>query len=291
MRAWPGVIERYGDLLPVSAKTPVVTLLEGNTPLVPAPRLAEATDPSLKIYLKCEGFNPTGSFKDRGMTMAISKALEAGSRAVICASTGNTSASAAAFAARAGINAFVMVPRGGVALGKLSQAAIHGARVLMVEGSFDQALAIVMQIAERYPVTLVNSINPFRLEGQKTGAFEVVDQLGRAPDYHLIPVGNAGNISAYWRGYKEYHRAGLAKELPRMVGFQAAGAAPIVEDRVIAEPKTLATAIRIGNPASWGLANEALKDSGGWIDAVTDEEIVRGYRMLAREEGIFMEPA
>ena len=291
MSAWPGVIERYREFLPVSAKTPVVTLLEGNTPLVPAPRLAEATDPSLKIYLKCEGFNPTGSFKDRGMTMAISKALEAGSRAVICASTGNTSASAAAFAARAGINAFVMVPRGGVALGKLSQAAIHGARVLMVEGSFDQALAIVMQIAERYPVTLVNSINPYRLEGQKTGAFEVVDQLGRAPDYHLIPVGNAGNITAYWRGYKEYQGAGRAKDLPRMVGFQAAGAAPIYENRVIAEPRTVATAIKIGNPASWGPAVEAMKDSQGWIDIVTDEEILHAYRLLAREEGIFMEAA
>ncbi len=291
MSAWPGVIERYREFLPVSAKTPVVTLLEGNTPLVPAPRLAEATDPSLKIYLKCEGFNPTGSFKDRGMTMAISKALEAGSRAVICASTGNTSASAAAFAARAGINAFVMVPRGGVALGKLSQAAIHGARVLMVEGSFDQALAIVMQIAERYPVTLVNSINPYRLEGQKTGAFEVVDQLGRAPDYHLIPVGNAGNITAYWRGYKEYQGAGRATDLPRMVGFQAAGAAPIYENRVIAEPRTVATAIKIGNPASWGPAVEAMKDSQGWIDIVTDEEILHAYRLLAREEGIFMEAA
>ena len=291
MSAWPGVIERYREFLPVSAKTPVITLLEGNTPLVPAPRLAEATDPSLKVYLKCEGFNPTGSFKDRGMTMAMSKALEAGSRAVICASTGNTSASAAAFAARAGINAFVMVPRGGVALGKLSQAAIHGARVLMVEGSFDQALAIVMQIAERYPVTLVNSINPFRLEGQKTGAFEVVDQLGRAPDYHLIPVGNAGNITAYWRGYKEYQGAGHAKELPRMVGFQAAGAAPIYENRIIPEPRTVATAIKIGNPASWGPAVEAMKDSQGWIDIVTDEEILHAYRLLAREEGIFMEPA
>ena len=291
MSAWPGIIERYREFLPVSAKTPVITLLEGNTPLVPAPRLAEATDPSLKVYLKCEGFNPTGSFKDRGMTMAMSKALEAGSRAVICASTGNTSASAAAFAARAGINAFVMVPRGGVALGKLSQAAIHGARVLMVEGSFDQALAIVMQIAERYPVTLVNSINPYRLEGQKTGAFEVVDQLGRAPDYHLIPVGNAGNITAYWRGYKEYQGAGHAKELPRMVGFQAAGAAPIYENRIIPEPRTVATAIKIGNPASWGPAVEAMKDSQGWIDIVTDEEILHAYRLLAREEGIFMEPA
>jgi threonine synthase len=205
-RAWPGVIETYRKYLAVTDKTPVVTLHEGNTPLVPAPRLAEATDPSLSIYLKCEGFNPTGSFKDRGMTMAISKAVEGGARAVICASTGNTSASAAAFAARAGVRAFVMVPKGAIALGKLSQAAIHGAKVLTVDGNFDQALSIVRQIAETHPVTLVNSVNPFRLEGQKTAAFEVVDQLGRAPDYHLIPVGNAGNISAYWRGYREYHR-------------------------------------------------------------------------------------
>lgn len=289
--SWPGVIERYREFLPVSELTPLVTLLEGDTPLLPAPRLAEATDPRLTIYLKCEGFNPTGSFKDRGMTMAISKALEAGSRVVICASTGNTSASAAAYAARAGIKAVVMVPRGAVAIGKLSQAAIHGATVLMVEGSFDQALALVTEIADTHPVTLVNSLNPFRLEGQKTAAFEVVDQLGRAPDYHLIPVGNAGNITAYWRGYREYHRAGRAKELPRMVGFQAAGAAPIYENRVIPEPKTIATAIRIGNPANWGPAVEAMKDSNGWIETVTDEEILRAYRLLAREEGIFMEPA
>ena len=291
MKAWRGVIEEYRDFLPVSDKTPIVTLYEGNTPLVPAPRLAEATDARMQIYLKCEGFNPTGSFKDRGMTVAISKALETGSRAVICASTGNTSAAAAAFAARAGIRAFVMVPKGSVALGKLSQAAIHGAKVLMVDGNFDQALTIVRQIAEQYPVTLVNSVNPFRLEGQKTGAFEVCDQLGRAPDYHLIPVGNAGNITAYWRGYREYHRAGRVKELPRMVGFQAAGAAPIYENRVIEEPRTVATAIKIGNPASWGPALEAMKDSRGWIDIVTDEEILRAYRLLAHEEGIFMEPA
>jgi threonine synthase len=291
VKAWRGVIEEYRDFLPVTDKTPIVTLFEGNTPLVPAPRLAEATDARMQIYLKCEGFNPTGSFKDRGMTVAISKALETGSRAVICASTGNTSAAAAAFAARAGIRAFVMVPKGSVALGKLSQAAIHGAKVLMVEGNFDQALTIVRQIAERYPVTLVNSVNPFRLEGQKTGAFEVCDQLGRAPDYHLIPVGNAGNITAYWRGYREYHRAGRVKELPRMVGFQAAGAAPIYENRVVEEPRTVATAIKIGNPASWGPALEAMKDSRGWIDIVTDEEILRAYRLLAREEGIFMEAA
>jgi len=291
VKAWRGVIEEYRDFLPVSDKTPIVTLFEGNTPLLPAPRLAEATDARMQIYLKCEGFNPTGSFKDRGMTVAVSKALETGSRAVICASTGNTSASAAAFAARAGLRAFVMVPKGSVALGKLSQAAIHGAKVLLVDGSFDQALTIVRQIAERHPVTLVNSVNPFRLEGQKTAAFEVCDQLGRAPDYHLIPVGNAGNITAYWRGYREYHRAGRVKELPRMVGFQAAGAAPIYENRVIEEPRTVATAIKVGNPASWGPALEAMKDSRGWIDIVTDEEILRAYRLLAHEEGIFMEPA
>jgi threonine synthase len=291
MSAWGGVIEAYRNYLPVTDKTPVVTLYEGNTPLVPAPRLAEATDPSLSIYLKCEGVNPTGSFKDRGMTMAISKAVEGGARAVICASTGNTSASAAAFAARAGLRAFVMVPKGAIALGKLSQAAIHGAKVLTVDGNFDQALSIVRQIAETYPVTLVNSVNPFRLEGQKTAAFEVVDQLGRAPDYHLIPVGNAGNISAYWRGYREYHCDGKIKNLPRMVGFQAAGAAPIYENRVIDDPRTVATAIKIGSPASWGFALEAMKDSQGWIEVVTDEEILRAYRLLAREEGIFMEPA
>ena len=285
------MIEVYRKYLPVTDQTPVVTLLEGNTPLVPAPRLAEVTDPGLSIYLKCEGLNPTGSFKDRGMTLAISKAVESGARAVICASTGNTSASAAAYAARAGLRAFVMVPKGAVALGKLSQAAIHGGKVLTVDGNFDQALAIVRQLAETHPVTLVNSVNPFRLEGQKTAALEVVDQLGRAPDYHLVPVGNAGNISAYWRGYREYHRDGKTKDLPRMVGFQAAGAAPIYENRVIEEPRTVATAIKIGNPASWGVALEAVKDSDGWIEVVTDEEILRAYRLLAREEGIFVEPA
>ena len=288
---WPGVIETYRKYLPVTDKTPVVTLHEGNTPLVPAPRLADATDPSLSIYLKCEGCNPTGSFKDRGMTTAISKAVEGGAKAIICASTGNTSASAAAFAARAGVRAFVVVPKGAVALGKLSQAAIHGAKVLTVDGTFDQALSIVRQIAETYPVTLVNSVNPFRLEGQKTAAFEVVDQLGRAPDYHLIPVGNAGNISACWHGYRDYYRDGKIKDLPRMLGLQAAGAAPLYENRVIDEPRTVATAIEIGNPASWGFALESVKDSRGWIEVVTDEEILRAYRLLAREEGIFMEPA
>jgi threonine synthase len=289
--AWPGVLAHYRRLLRVGERTPVVTLQEGNTPLLEAPRLAEAAGGGLRVFLKCEGFNPTGSFKDRGMTVAISKALEEGARAVICASTGNTSASAAAYAARAGLRAFVVVPKGAVALGKLSQAAIHGATVLMVDGSFDQALAVVKEVAATRPVTLVNSINPYRLEGQKTAAFEVVDQLGRAPDYHLIPVGNAGNITAYWRGYKEYVGAGLAKTLPRMAGFQAAGAAPLVENRVIAEPRTVATAIRIGNPASWQGAVTAVRESEGWIDAVTDEEILHAYRLLAREEGIFMEPA
>jgi threonine synthase len=289
--AWPGVLEHYRRLLPVGERTPVVTLQEGNTPLLDAPRLAEAAGGGLRVYLKCEGFNPTGSFKDRGMTVAISKALEEGARAVICASTGNTSASAAAYAARAGLRAFVVVPKGAVALGKLSQAAIHGATVLMVDGSFDQALAVVKEVAAARPVTLVNSINPYRLEGQKTAAFEVVDQLGRAPDYHLIPVGNAGNITAYWRGYKEYVAAGLAKTLPRMAGFQAAGAAPLVENRVIPDPRTIATAIRIGNPASWQGAVTAVRESEGWIDAVTDEEILLAYRLLARQEGIFMEPA
>src|SRR5262245_23410991 len=289
--AWAGVLAHYRRLLPVGERTPVVTLQEGNTPLLDAPRLAEAAGGGLHVFLKCEGFNPTGSFTDRGMTMAISKALEDGARAVICASTGNTSASAAAYAARAGIRAFVMVPKGAVALGKLSQAAIHGATVLMVDGSFDEALAVVKEVAAARPVTLVNSINPYRLEGQKTAAFEIVDQLGRAPDYHLIPVGNAGNITAYWRGYKEYVAAGLAKTLPRMAGFQAAGAAPLVENRVIPEPRTVATAIRIGNPASWQGAVTAVRESEGWLDAVTDEDILHGYRLLAREEGIFMEPA
>jgi len=288
---WPGVVEQYRRFLPVGEHTPVVTLQEGNTPLLEAPRLAEAAGGGLRVYLKCEGFNPTGSFKDRGMTLAVSKAVEAGTRAVICASTGNTSASAAAYAARAGLRAFVVIPKGAVALGKLSQALIHGATVIMVEGSFDQALAVVREIAAAHPVTLVNHLNPHRIEGQKTGAFEVVDQLGRAPDYHLIPVGNAGNITAYWKGYKEYCGAGFAKTLPRMAGFQAAGAAPLVENRVIPEPRTVATAIRIGNPASWQAAVQAIRESEGWVDAVTDEEILHAYRLLAREEGIFMEPA
>ena len=289
--SWRGVIDRYREFLPVNRETPVVTLCEGWTPLLPARRLAEAFAPGIEIFLKCEGFNPTGSFKDRGMTVAISKALEEGARAVICASTGNTSASAAAYAARAGLAAIVLIPSGAIAQGKLVQATIHGAKVLAIQGSFDDALAIVKEIAATKPVTLVNSVNPYRIEGQKTGAFEVVDQLGGAPDYHLLPVGNAGNITAYWKGYKEYQKAGKINALPRMLGFQAAGAAPIVEGRVIAEPKTVATAIRIGNPASWAGAVSAAEESRGLIDSVTDEEILDAYRLLARLEGVFVEPA
>lgn len=289
--SWRGVIEHYRELLPVTTKTPVVTLHEGWTPLLPAPRLAEAFAPGLQLFLKCEGFNPTGSFKDRGMTVAISKALEEGARAVICASTGNTSASAAAYAARAGLMAIVLIPAGAIAQGKLVQATTHGAKVLAVQGSFDEALALVKEIAAMRPVTLVNSLNPYRIEGQKTAAFEVVDQLGGAPDYHLLPVGNAGNITAYWKGYKEYAKAGMITSLPRMLGFQAAGAAPIVEGRIIAEPKTVATAIRIGNPASWAGAVSAAEESRGLIDAVTDAEILDAYRLIARLEGVFVEPA
>ena len=293
MKAWRGVIEAYRDFLPVTDKTPVVSLCEGNTPLIHAPRLEEATDRRLTIYLKCEGFNPTGSFKDRGMTMAISKALEAGSRAVICASTGNTSASAAAYAARAGIRAYVVVPHGKIALGKLSQAVMHGARVIQIDGNFDQALRLVRDVKERYPtrLALVNSVNPHRIEGQKTAAFEICDALGRAPDYHLLPVGNAGNITAYWKGYTEYRAAGLIDRVPRMMGFEAEGAAPIVLGRVIDEPRTVATAIRIGNPASWRAAEAARDESGGAIEAISDDDILAAYRLLARTEGVFAEPA
>jgi len=289
--SWRGVIERYRDFLPITEKTPVVTLNEGWTPLLPATRLGHVVAPELQIFLKCEGFNPTGSFKDRGMTVAISKALEEGARAVICASTGNTAASAAAYAARAGLTAVVLIPAGAIAQGKLVQSSIHGAKVVAVQGSFDDALSLVKEIAAAKPVTLVNSINPYRIEGQKTAAFEVVDQLGGAPEYHLLPVGNAGNITAYWKGYKEYAKAGTISALPRMLGFQAAGAAPIVEGRVIAEPKTVATAIRIGNPASWAGAVSAAEESRGLIDSVTDEEILDAYRLLARLEGVFVEPA
>ena len=288
---WQGIITHYRELLPVSDQTPIITLNEGNTPLIETKNLAAAITPSLRLFLKFEGANPTGSFKDRGMTLAISKAAEAGADAVICASTGNTSASAAAYGARAGMRVFVLIPEGKIAMGKLAQAMIHRARVIQVEGNFDEALSIVKGVAERYPVTLVNSINPFRLEGQKTAAFEVCDQLGDAPDVHALPVGNAGNITAYWRGYREYHAKGLAKRLPRMIGFQAAGAAPIVLGHVVEKPRTIATAIRIGNPASWKSAVEAAAESKGQIDLVTDEEIIEAYRMIAGLEGVFCEPA
>ncbi|HTT86381.1 MAG TPA: threonine synthase [Acidimicrobiales bacterium] len=289
MYSWPGIIEAYRDLLPVTAATPVVTLLEGGTPLVPAPKLSDRVGAS--VLLKIEGLNPTGSFKDRGMTLAISKACEEGAKAVVCASTGNTSASAAAYATRAGLTCAVLIPEGHIALGKLAQALMHGARVLQVRGNFDEALAIVRRLGEKAPVTVVNSINPYRIQGQKTGAFEIVDSLGDAPDVHCIPVGNAGNITAYWRGYCEYHHAGRASRLPRMLGFQAAGAAPIVEGHPVDDPETVATAIRIGNPASWYGATAAASESGGAIEAVTDDEILAAYRFLASAEGVFCEAA
>ncbi len=285
---WRGVIEEYRDFLPIG-DGPVVTLLEGGTPLLPAPRLSERVGAS--VWLKIEGANPTGSFKDRGMTMAISKAVAEGAKAVVCASTGNTSASAAAYAARAGLSCAVLIPEGAIALGKLAQALVHGARVLQVRGNFDQALEIVRALPQRAPVTVVNSVNAHRIEGQKTGAFEIVDVLGRAPDVHCIPVGNAGNITAYWRGYLEYKAAGRCGTLPRMLGFQAAGAAPIVAGRPIERPETIATAIRIGNPASWYPALAAASESNGAIDAVTDEEILAAYRFLAEEESVFCEAA
>lgn len=285
-----GVLFRYRELLPVTAATPLLTLGEGDTPLVRSPKLEDLLG-CREVYLKLEGCNPTGSFKDRGMVVAIAKALEAGSRAVICASTGNTSASAAAYAARANLEAIVLVPEKYVALGKLAQAIIYGAKVVMVEGNFDGALRIVRELAERHPVTLVNSVNPYRLQGQKTAAFEVCDSLGEAPDVLAIPVGNAGNISAYWMGFKEYRASGRSGVLPRMVGFEAEGAAPIVRNRVVDKPETVATAIRIGNPASWHLAVAARDESGGMIDCVTDAEILEAYRFLSGKEGIFVEPA
>jgi threonine synthase len=286
---WPGVIEAYRPRLPVIATTPVITLLEGGTPLLPAPQLSRRTD--CTVYLKVEGANPTGSFKDRGMTLAISKAAEAGAKAVICASTGNTSASAAAYAVRAGMTCAVLVPQGKIALGKMAQALVHGARLLQVDGNFDDCLELAQKLAVDYPVALVNSVNPDRLEGQKTAAFEVCDRLGRAPDVHCVPVGNAGNISAYWKGYREYAGDGVIDRAPRMFGFQASGAAPIVTGAPVAHPMTIATAIRIGNPASWTLAENARDESGGLIDAVTDKQILEAYRLVAGSEAVFVEPA
>jgi len=286
---WQGLIHTYRDYLPVDDKTPVITLQEGNTPLIYACHLSEAL--GAQVWLKYEGLNPTGSFKDRGMTMAISKAAEAGSKAVMCASTGNTSASMAAYAARAGMKGFILVPDGYVALGKLSQAMACGSKVIAIKGNFDQALELVREICEAYPVTLVNSINPYRIEGQKTGAFEVCEQLGFAPDILSIPVGNAGNITAYWRGFKTYKEAGKSDQNPAMWGFQASGAAPIVHNRRFENPDTVATAIRIGNPASWELATQALEESQGHIDEVSDEQILAAYAMLSTQEGVFCEPA
>lgn len=286
---WPGIIEAYRERLPVADATPVVTLLEGGTPLVEAARLSEQV--GARVLLKVEGLNPTGSFKDRGMTVAMSKAIEEGTKVVVCASTGNTSASAAAYAARAGILAAVLIPEGHVALGKLAQALIHGARVVQIRGSFDDALTLVRTLGERGGVTVVNSVNPYRIEGQKTAAFEICDVLGDAPDVHCIPVGNAGNITAYWRGYGEYHRDGVSRRLPRMLGWQAAGSAPIVYGEPVTHPETIATAIRIGNPASWAGAVAARDESGGTIGAVSDAEILEAYRLLASLEGVFVEPA
>jgi len=288
---WPGLIRQYAPYLPVSDATPVVTLLEGNTPLIPVDNFRARLGLTPRVYVKYEGLNPTGSFKDRGMTMAISKAKEAGSQAVMCASTGNTSASAAAYAARAGLSCIVLIPNNNIALGKLSQAMIHGARVLAIEGNFDDALRFVREITGQYPITLVNSINPFRIEGQKTASFEIIDVLGDAPAYHVLPVGNAGNITAYWQGYVEYHGLAKSTRRPRMLGFQAAGSAPIVLGHPVEDPRTVATAIRIGNPASWSSAVAARDASGGLIDMVTDEEILAAYKLLASTEGVFVEPA
>ncbi|MCX5666288.1 MAG: threonine synthase [Candidatus Omnitrophica bacterium] len=288
---WKGIIKEYGKYLPVSSKTPVISLNEGNTPLIYACHISEMIGGGAEVYLKYEGLNPTGSFKDRGMTMAISKAVEEGSTAVICASTGNTSASAAAYAARAGIKCIVLIPEGAIALGKLSQALIHGAKVIAIKGNFDEALELVKDITEKHHITLVNSLNPYRIEGQKTGSFEICDSLKDAPDYHAIPVGNAGNITAYWKGYKEYKEANISKKLPKMLGFQAEGAAPIVLGHPVKDPKTIATAIKIGNPASWKQAEAARDESGGLIDKVTDDEILSAYKILASKEGVFVEPA
>jgi threonine synthase len=289
---WPGLIEHYRRFLPVTDQTPVVTLNEGNTPLIESPALADRVGRNVKIYLKFEGANPTGSFKDRGMTVAMSKALGEGVRAVICASTGNTSASAAAYAGRAGLQAYVLIPKGAVALGKLSQSLMHGARVVEVIGNFDICLKVVRDVAERDPlrIRLVNSVNPDRIAGQKTAAFEICDQLGEAPTHHFLPVGNAGNITAYWAGYREYKSVGLSKRLPKMMGYQAAESAPIVVGHPIDDPHTVATAIKIGNPASWTSATAARDESGGIIDIVTDSEILTAYRLIAAH-GVFAEPA
>ena len=288
---YEGLINKYRQYLPVSDSTPVVTLNEGNTPLIKADNLAKKIGLDAEIYLKFEGCNPTGSFKDRGMTMAVTKAKESGSGAIICASTGNTSASAAAYGAKAGLKTFVLIPDGYIALGKLSQAMMYGAEIIAIQGNFDRALEVVREIAEKYPITLVNSVNPYRIEGQKTGAFEICEALGQAPDYHFIPVGNAGNITAYWKGYKEFYDLGKIPSKPKMMGFEAEGAAAIVKGERIMNPETLATAIRIGNPASWQKAEAARDESNGMINFVTDDEIVKAYKLIASSEGVLAEPA
>ena len=288
---YKGLINKYREFLPVSDKTPVITLNEGNTPLIKADNLAKKIGLNSEIYLKYEGLNPTGSFKDRGMTMAVSKAKEEGAKAVICASTGNTSAAAAAYAAKAGMKAYVLIPDGYIALGKLSQAMMYGAEIIAIKGNFDEALEMVIEISKNYPITLVNSVNPYRIEGQKTGAFEIIEALGDAPDYHFIPVGNAGNITAYFKGYEEFFGLKKSSHLPKMMGFEAEGAAAIVKGERIYKPETIATAIRIGNPASWKQAERARDLSGGVINYVTDDEIIYAYKLLASTEGIFAEPA
>lgn len=288
---YQGLINKYRDFLPVNANTPVITLNEGNTPLIKAENLAKKISLNCEIYLKYEGANPTGSFKDRGMTMAVSKAAEEGSKAIICASTGNTSAAAAAYGAKAGMKTYVLIPDGYIALGKLSQAMMYGAKIIAIKGNFDEALEMVLKISENYPITLVNSLNPYRIEGQKTGAFEIIEALGDAPDYHFIPVGNAGNITAYFKGYEEALVHGKSSHLPKMMGFEAEGAAAIVKGERIMKPETIATAIRIGNPASWKQAERARDLSQGIINFVTDEEIIEAYKLLASTEGILAEPA
>lgn len=289
-RPWPGLIEAYRHRLPDAADWTAVTLLEGGTPLVPAKRISEMT--GCTVHLKVEGLNPTGSFKDRGMTMAVTDAVERGQQAVLCASTGNTSASAAAYAARAGITCAVLIPQGKIAMGKLAQAVMHGAKIIQIDGNFDDCLELARKLTADYPtISLVNSVNPVRIEGQKTAAFEIVDALGYAPDIHSLPVGNAGNITAYWKGYNEYHRDGVSEKLPKMLGTQAAGAAPLVLGHPVSDPETIATAIRIGSPASWNSAVAARDESGGRFLAATDEEILAAYRLVAKSEGVFVEPA
>ncbi len=290
-KRYTGLIDKYRDRLPVSDDTRIISLGEGNTPLIRLNNIPKLIGKKVDIYVKYEGLNPTGSFKDRGMTMAVTKAVEEGSRAIICASTGNTSAAAAAYAARAGITCFVLIPDGKIALGKLAQAMIHGAVVIQIDGNFDEGMALVKEVANEAPVTIVNSINPYRLQGQKTAAFEIIEELGAAPDYHCLPVGNAGNITAHWMGYCEYADHGIVNNRPVMVGYQAAGSAPFIAGKMIDNPETVATAIRIGHPQSWDKAWQVQKDSSGWFDKCSDEDILAAQKLLAEKEGVFCEPA